>query len=82
MISVITDKIGEIVFLLAWKAGLTYSPSRRVFYDGHGYSWLGKKIRRKHDIDPMGARDAFKRGFEKGRDDALSRSPAAIDKFD
>lgn len=40
----------EIAGRIAWWLGFIPSPSRRMV-DGHGYSWIGKKVRRKTDID-------------------------------
>lgn len=58
-----------IVNKIAWLLGFTYSPSRRI-WDGHGYSWIGRKVRRLRDA-PVS--DAIEIGYRQGMEEARRR---------
>lgn len=57
----------ELIGVLTWHLGLTYSPSK-VLINGHGYSWLGKKARGLHDVDVAGL---IREGYLEGYAEAL-----------
>lgn len=56
----------HIIYRLAWKLGLTWSPSR-AWSGRSGYSWLGRKVRRLPDFD---WHTAVAAGYDEGVRDA------------